>query len=126
MVKQMNEFEKLTTREEEVMNSFWMYGDLFVKDLLEKHPEPKPHVNTLSTIVRTLEEKGLLNHRSYGNTYQYFPIVTKEEYSKGCLDGVVSKYFDNSALTAVSALVKEEKISLDELKELIRMVENKK
>lgn len=122
----MNEFEKLTTREEEVMNSFWMYGDLFVKDLLEKHPEPKPHVNTLSTIVRTLEEKGLLNHRSYGNTYQYFPIVTKEEYSKGCLDGVVSKYFDNSALTAVSALVKEEKISLDELKELIRMVENKK
>lgn len=126
MVKQMNEFEKLTTREEEVMNSFWMYGDLFVKDLLEKHPEPKPHVNTLSTIVRTLEEKGLLDHRSYGNTYQYFPIVTKEEYSKGCLDGVVSKYFDNSALTAVSALVKEEKISLDELKELIRMVENKK
>lgn len=122
----MNEFEKLTTREEEVMNSFWMYGDLFVKDLLEKHPEPKPHVNTLSTIVRTLEEKGLLDHRSYGNTYQYFPIVTKEEYSKGCLDGVVSKYFDNSALTAVSALVKEEKISLDELKELIRMVENKK
>ena len=122
----MNEFEKLTTREEEVMNSFWMYGDLFVKDLLEKHPEPKPHVNTLSTIVRTLEEKGLLDHRSYGNTYQYFPIVTQEEYSKGCLDGVVSKYFDNSALTAVSALVKEEKISLDELKELIRMVENKK
>ncbi len=116
-------FEKLTAREEEVMNSFWMYGDMFVKDLLENHPDPKPHVNTLSTIVRTLEEKGLLDHRSYGNTYQYFPIVTKEQYSKGCLEGVVSKYFDNSALTAVSALVKEEKISVDDLKELIRMVE---
>ncbi len=117
------QFEKLTPREEDVMNSFWVNGALFVKELQDKHPDPKPHINTLSTIVRTLEEKKLLAHNTYGNTYQYYPIVTKEEYSKGCLDGVVSKYFNNSPLTAVSALVKEEKISLEDLKELIRQVE---
>lgn len=119
-------FEKLTPREEEVMNSFWEIGPMFVKDLLDNHPEPKPHINTLSTIVRTLEEKGLLDHTSFGNTYQYYPIVTRDQYSKGCLNGVVSKYFNNSALTAVSTLVKEEKISLDELKSLIELVESQK
>lgn len=117
---------KLTAREEEVMQMFWTKGAMFVKELLKIHPEPKPHFNTLSTIVRGLEDKGFLSHNSYGNTYQYYPIISLEEYSNGRLNGIVSKYFNNSPLSAVSTLVKEEKISVDELKKLIDMVENKK
>ena len=118
--------EKLTAREEEVMQVFWDKGALFVKELLEIHAEPKPHFNTLSTIVRGLEDKGFLAHNTYGNTYQYYPIISLEEYSKGRLDGIVSKYFNDSPLSAVSALVKEERISVEELRDLIAKVEKAK
>lgn len=116
--------EKLTVKEEECMEFFWVKGPLFVKDLLELYPEPKPHVNTLSTVVRGLEAKGFLNHKTYGNTYQYFALKSREEFKKGSLKEVVMRYFNNSYMSAVSTLVKDEKISVDELRELIRMVEN--
>ena len=72
--------KKLTRKEEEIMNLFWDKGAMFVKELLELYEEPKPHFNTLSTMVRTLEANGFLNHKAYGNSYQYFPVVTREEY----------------------------------------------
>ncbi len=118
--------EKLTIREEEVMEIYWEHGPLFVRELLEIHSEPKRHFNTLSTIVRSLEEKGFLSYNSLGNSHQYYPIVSKKEHSNSRLKGIVSKYFNNSFLTAVSSLVKEEEISLAELKELIEKVENQK
>ncbi len=114
---------RLTAREEELMNIFWLKGALFVREILELHTEPKPHFNTLSTIVRGLEEKGFLSHKSFGNTYQYFPAISREEYKNGALNNVVSKYFKNSYLGVVSTLIKEEQISLKELKELIESVE---
>lgn len=114
----------LTVREEELMCFFWEKGPLFVKEILSYYDDPKPHFNTLSTIVRGLEEKGFLSHNTYGNTYQYYAIVSEEEFRKGTLKSVIKKYFNNSYLSAVSSLVKEEDISLEELKQLIKDVEN--
>lgn len=115
--------KRLTVKEEEIMGYFWKKGPLFVKQLLEYYDEPKPHFNTLSTIVRGLEEKGFLSHNSYGNTYQYFAAVSEAEYSRGTLKNVISKYFNNSYLGVISSLVKEEDISVDELRKLIDDVE---
>lgn len=113
----------LTAKEEELMGYFWEKGPLFVKEIVEFYAEPKPHFNTLSTIVRGLEEKNYLSHRAFGNTYQYYPIISEEEFRKGTLTKVVSKYFNDSYLNVISSLVKEEKISLDDLKQLIEQVE---
>lgn len=113
----------LTAKEEELMGFFWEKGPLFVKEMLSFYDEPKPHFNTLSTIVRGLEEKGYLDHKAFGNTYQYYTIVSEEDFRKGTLKNVISKYFNNSYLSAVSSLVEEEEISLDELRKLIEEVE---
>ena len=116
----------LTAKEEEIMGLFWEKGPLFVKEMLAFYAEPRPHFNTLSTIVRGLEEKGYVAHKAFGNTYQYYPVVSREEFSKGTLKRVISKYFNNSYLGAVSSLVQEEDISLDELKALIKQAEERK
>jgi len=116
---------KLTAKEEEIMGHFWEKGPLFVKQLQELYDEPKPHFNTLSTIVRTLEDKGYLDHTVYGTTYMYHAVITAEKYNRGTLNGVVSKYFNNSYKRVVSALIEEENISIDELRMLIKEVENK-
>ena len=115
--------KKLTRKEEEIMNLFWDKGAMFVKELLELYDEPKPHFNTLSTMVRALEANGYVAHTAYGNSYQYYPVVTREEYAGSSFKGIISSYFNNSYLSAVSALVKEEKITVDELKELIEQIE---
>ena len=104
----------LTAKEEEIMGFFWEKGPLFVKEMLAFYDEPKPHFNTLSTIVRG---------HTYGNTYQYYAVVSESDFSKRTLKSVISKYFNNSYLSAVSSLVKEEDISLDDLKKLIQEVE---
>ena len=118
--------QKLTTKEEELMCFFWEKGALFVKDILDFYDDPKPHFNTLSTIVRGLEDKKFLSHKTYGNTYQYYAIISKEQHSQGTLKNVVSKYFGNSYLHAVSALVKSEDISIEDIKKLISEVENQR
>ena len=105
------------------MNYFWDHGPLFVRELRELYPEPRPHFSTLSTQVRTLQEEGFIGHKAYGPTYQYFARVSREEYKQRSLIGLIDKYFDNSYISAVSALVKEEKISVEQLRELIELVE---
>ena len=115
--------KRLTAKEEEVMGYFWEKGPLFVKQLLEFYEPPRPHFNTLSTIVRGLEEKDFLAHTAYGNTYQYYAVVSADDFKRKTLKGIISKYFDNSYLSVVSSLVKEEKISVEELKQLIEEVE---
>lgn len=105
------------------MNYFWEKGPLFVKQLLEFYDEPRPHFNTLSTIVRGLEEKGFLGHEAFGNTYRYFAATSRDEFKQGTLRSIASKYFNNSYLNIVSTLVKDEEISVNDLKELIREVE---
>ncbi|MCD8164998.1 MAG: BlaI/MecI/CopY family transcriptional regulator [Bacteroides sp.] len=115
--------KKLTAKEEELMGFFWEKGPLFVKEIVGFYADPKPHFNTLSTIVRTLEEKGYLSHKVYGNTHQYFAIIDREEFGRQSLKGVVNKYFNDSYLSVVSTLVQKEDLSPEELKELADIVE---
>ena len=124
VLKTTDAMEKLTRREEELMRCFCEHGPLFVRELVALAVEPKPHFNTLSTMVRALEAKGYVGHKTFGSTYQYYPVVTEEEFSRRTLGGVISKYFENSYLGAVSALVEEEKISVEDLRELIDRIEN--
>lgn len=116
----------LTNREEEIMELFWEKGALFVKEIIDELEEPKPHYNTISTIVRGLEEKGFVAHEQFGNTYRYFAAITREEFSRNTLKNMVGKYFNKSYASVVSMFVKEENISLEEIKELIRQAENAK
>ncbi|MGM9743187.1 MAG: BlaI/MecI/CopY family transcriptional regulator [Candidatus Cryptobacteroides sp.] len=115
--------KRLTKKEEIIMDHFWENGPMFVRELRELYPEPRPHFSTLSTQVRTLQDEGFIDHEAYGPTYRYFAKVSREEYRRHSLVGLIGKYFDNSYLNAVSALVKEEKITVEDLKELIEMVE---
>ena len=108
------------------MNWFWDKGHLFVKELLEFYPDPKPHFNTLSTQVRTLESNGYLKHESFSGSYQYYPALSRKEYNEMSLDNLIGKCFNKSYLSAVSALVREDKITIDELKELIEQIERGK
>jgi BlaI family transcriptional regulator, penicillinase repressor len=117
---------KITAKEEEIMNFFWERGELFVKQILEYYPEPKPHYNTISTMVRALEEKGFLGYHSYGNTYQYYPIISMEDYNRKNLRSMVKKYFGNSFKRVVSTLIEEEDLSLEEVRELIQEIESKR
>ena len=95
--------KSLTKKEEEIMGFFWEKGPLFVKQLLEFYEEPRPHFNTLSTIVRGLEEKGFLGHTAYGNSYQYHPIVSKEEFKRKTLRKIIGKYFADSKRSLIFA-----------------------
>jgi predicted transcriptional regulator len=115
--------KRLTKKEEIIMNWFWDKGPLYVKELQELYPEPQPHFNTLSTQVRTLESNGYLNHNSVSGSFRYYPMFSRKEYNEMNLDSLIGKCFNNSYLGAVSALVQEEKISLEELKGLIEQIE---
>ncbi len=116
----------LTNREEEIMELFWEKGPLFVKEIIEQLGEPKPHYNTISTIVRLLEEKGFVGHEQFGNTHRYHSIISREEFSRNTLKNMVGKYFNQSYASVVSMFVQEEKISLEEIQELIRQAGNTK
>ena len=115
--------KRLTTKEREIMELYWQHGPMFVRELQEHYAEPRPHFNTLSTIVRILEREGFLDHKQYGNTYQYYPLISEAEYGRKSMAGIIKNYFDDSYLSAVSSFVKEEKISVEELRELIEQIE---
>jgi len=118
--------KRLTAKEKEIMDLLWQHGPMFVKELLEYYDEPKPHFNTVSTTVRILEKKGFLGHKQFGTSFQYFPTISEREYGRSSLGGIIRDYFEDSYLSAVSSFVKEEKISVDELKNLIAQIENSK
>ena len=116
--------KNLTKREEELMKLFWEKGPMFVKEIIPLLDDPKPHFNTISTIVRGLEAKGFVAHEAFGNTHRYYAAVSESEHGKQTLGSVVNRFFGSSYINAVSSLVKEEKISIEELKSLIDHVEN--
>lgn len=118
--------QKLTNKEEEIMHILWKLEKAFVKDVLTEIEDDKPHYNTLSTIIRNLEDKGYVSHNAYGNTHQYFPVVSKEDYRKGFMSNAIENYFNNSYKSMISFFAKEEKISADELREILDMIEKKK
>ncbi len=116
----------LTNREEEIMEIFWENEPIFVKDVLKQLADSNLHYNTISTIVRGLEDKGFLNHEQFGNTYRYYPVISREEFSKNSIRNLVSKYFDTSYASVVSMFVEENKISTEEIRKLIDQVESRK
>ncbi len=117
--------QKLTNKEEEIMQILWKLKKAFVKEVLAEITEEQPHYNTLSTIVRNLEEKGFVSHNAFGNTHQYFPIVKMEDYRKRFMNTAIDTYFDSSYKNMVSFFAKEEKISAEELREILAMIEKK-
>ncbi len=118
--------QKLTNKEEEVMKILWKLKKAFVKEILEEIDGEKPHYNTLSTIVRNLQEKGYVGHEAFGNTHRYFPMVTKEQYRKKYVNAAIADYYDDSYKSLVSHFANEEKISVRELQEIIDLIEKKK
>ena len=115
--------EKLTAKEEEVLSLFWKHGALHVKDIVELYGEPKPHFNTISTIVRTLEEKGYVGHTQKGKTYQYHANVAEEELGKKNIGSIVGRYFKNSYLRVVSSFVEGGNLPIEDLRRLLDEVE---
>lgn len=127
MPRTKNKYPRLTERETEIMEQLWEKGALTVRQLLETYPDPKPHVNTVSTTVRILEEKGYVSHDADSSKpFRYYAIATAGDFAGRSLAQVIKSYFNNSYTSAVSALVEEEKISVDELKQIIEMVERNK
>ena len=121
------EMNTLTNKEEEIMNHYWERGDMQIRELRECYAEPKPHVNTLSTLVHILEDKGFLGHRALtARCFQYFAKISREQYKGRTLSSVIDKLFGRSYKSAVSALVREEKITVDELKELIASLDEER
>jgi predicted transcriptional regulator len=118
--------EKLTNREEDIMQVLWKLQKAFVKEVVEQMPNPKPHYNTVSTIIRKMEDKGFIKHTAFGNTHQYYPIIDKETYKKSFMQNTINNYFENSYKNLVSFFADEEKISVKELKEIIALIEKEK
>jgi len=122
----VQKMEKLTKAEEQIMQMFWEKGRALVSDLIQDMPEPKPAHSSVSTIVRILERKGFLDHKAYGRTHEYFPVIDKKEYSKFSIRKLVSGYFGGSFNELVSFLVKEEDLTISELEEIKKELSPKK
>jgi BlaI family transcriptional regulator, penicillinase repressor len=116
------QIKELTRAEEQVMQILWRLNKAFVKDIVEQFPEPKPAYNTVSTIIRILEKKGFVSYRNFGNTYEYFPVVTRGEYSKSFLSSVVTRYFGDSYQNLVSFFASDRQVSIRELEEIRKLV----
>ena len=115
--------KELTKAEEQVMQIMWSLEKAFVKDIIEKIPEPKPAYNTISTIVRILEKKGFVSHKAYGKTHEYFPVIEKAEYTKKFMQNFIKNYFNNSVQKMVSFFAKEEELSIHEMEELRKFMQ---
>lgn len=115
----------LTEKESFIMNMLWEHGPLFVRELVELYPEPRPHFNTVATTVRILEEKGYVAHEVLGASHRFYAVAEKSTFRNRSLADVIRNYFDNSYKNVVSALAEEEKISVDELREIIDLIESK-
>jgi BlaI family transcriptional regulator, penicillinase repressor len=110
---------QLTKAEEQVMQILWEMNEGLVKDIRDRFDNPKPARNTISTVVRILEKKEYLAHRTYGNVFVYYPLVSKEEYSKSQLFGLLKSYFNNSFPAMVSFFAREKDLSIQELEKLM-------
>lgn len=117
--------QKLTNKEEEIMQILWRLKKAFVKEVMAEIKEDQPHYNTLSTIIRNLEEKGFVSYNAFGNTHQYYPIVKMEDYRKRFMNTAIENYFDNSYKKMVSFFAEEQKISAEELREILAIIEKK-
>jgi len=120
------ELRDLTKAEEQIMQQLWSLEKAFVKDVIKELPEPKPAYNTVSTIIRILEQKGFVDHVAYGKTYEYFPVVSKNKYRKFVSNKLMTSYFNGSVGQMVSYFVEEQKIDIKEADELMKLMEKMK
>lgn len=117
--------KELTRAEEEIMQVLWDLDNAFVKEVIKQLPDPKPAYNTVSTIVRILEQKGFVGHESQGKSHKYHPLISKEDYTKTFMKGFVKKYFSGSYQQMVSFFTKEDNLSLSELEQLLKELKDK-
>ena len=115
--------KELTKAEEQIMQILWKLDEAFVKEIIDKLPNPKPAYNTVSTIVRILEKKGFVAHTAFGKSPRYFPLVKKEDYTKVQMKSFVNNYFSNSCESMVSFFAKEQSISINEMEEIMKVME---
>lgn len=118
--------KELTKAEEQVMQELWKLKQAFVKDIVQELPDPKPAVNTVSTIVRILEQKGFVGHTAKGRSFQYHPLITRDDYASFAANNVISKYFGDSAEKLLSFFVKEKKMDLTTLDEVLKQMNKEK
>lgn len=115
--------QELTQAELQIMQVVWAKERVFVKDVLAEMPEPKPAYNTVSTFIRILEKKGFIGHTAYGKTYEYYPLIPKEEYTGTFMTGVLNNFFGGSLSRLVSFFSDNKAISLEEADEILKMLE---
>jgi BlaI family penicillinase repressor len=125
-VESLEKMTKLAKREEQIMKVFWDLKKAFIRDVIPHLPDPKPHYNSVATMVKILEEKGFLDHETVGNIYCYFPVISREEYQKHAMKDIVSQYFDNSYPRMLAFFAKEQNLSEDQLKEIIKLIKSGK
>lgn len=118
--------KELTKAEEQIMQILWQLKEAIVKDIIEQIPDPKPAYNTVSTVVRVLEGKGFINHKAYGNSHVYYPLITDDQYKKFTFDKMMKNYFSNSYQSLVSFIVDEKKLGVKELDELTSLIDQLK
>jgi len=117
------DLKELTKAEEQIMQILWNIEEGFVKDVIEKMPEPKPAYNTVSTIIRILEKKGFVGYHSYGKTHQYYPLIAKDTYRSFFLKNLMGNYFGGSIKNLVSFFAKEHDLSIHDMEEIMKYVE---
>jgi BlaI family penicillinase repressor len=117
---------KLAKREEQIMQAVWNLKKAIIKEIIQELPDPKPHYNSVATMVKILEEKGFLGHETVGNIYQYSPVVSKEDYQRHTMKDIVSQYFDNSYSRMLAFFAKEQKVSDEELNEILNIIKQNK
>ena len=117
---------KLAKREEQIMQVFWDLKKAFIRDIIPLLPDPKPHYNSVATMVKILEDKGFLDHEITGNMYCYFPVISREDYQKFALKDIVNQYFDNSYPRMLAFFAKEQNLTDKELNEIIQIIKSEK
>ncbi|WP_428329155.1 BlaI/MecI/CopY family transcriptional regulator [Mucilaginibacter sp.] len=118
--------QKLAKREEQIMQAVWQLENAFIKEIIQEMPDPKPHYNTIATLVKILEDKGFLGHEIIGNIFRYSAVISKDEYQKHAMKDIVSQYFDNSYPSMLAFFAKEQKISDEELNEIVNLIKSQK
>jgi len=116
------EIKDLTKAEEQIMQVLWQLEKAFVKEVIDELPLPKPAYNTVSTIIRILETKGFIGHEAFGKAHQYYPLISREEYKRHATEKLLGNYFENSVESMFSFFVKEEKLDLSDVDEILKMI----
>lgn len=116
----------LTKAEEQIMQTLWKVESGFLGDIVREMPDPKPHSNTVATLLKILIEKNFVDIEVYGRMHKYFPLVSKQNYSRSRVKSLVKKYFDGSFSNIVSSMVKENNLSIEELELLLKQIKKEK